>query len=92
MITTPQNLTRSGSETPQTDALRDECEDANHTHRECEHLLWRHSKKLEKSMRKLHAAYKQKVQGEIQLGHFDKEALTLLAELQSEHASLSENA
>ena len=49
------------------------------------------ARKLETSMRKLHAAYKQKVRGEMQLGRFDKEALTLLAEIQREHPSLSEN-
>lgn len=50
------------------------------------------ARKMEVSMRKLHVAYRQKVQGEIQLGHYDKGALTLLAEIQREYPSLSENA
>lgn len=47
------------------------------------------ARQLEVSMRKLHAAYKQKVQGEMQLGHHDKGALALLAEIQREHPSLA---
>jgi hypothetical protein len=36
------------SDTPELDALRDECEEAKHTHAECEHLLWRLCRKLER--------------------------------------------
>ena len=53
---------------------------------------WLLASRLETSMRKLHAAYKQKVQGELLIGHYDKGALKLLKEIQREYPSLSDTA
>lgn len=47
------------SDTPELDALRDECEDAKHTHAECEHLLWRLCRKLERERNEARQATRQ---------------------------------
>jgi hypothetical protein len=72
--------------TPETDAVWDlHCNDSTSEHGD----PWLLASRLETSMRKLHAAYKRKVQGELLIGHYDKGALKLLEEIQREYPSLS---
>lgn len=73
--------------TPETDAAWGHyCDDSTSEHGD----PWLLASRLETSMRKLHAAYKQKVQGGLLIGHYDKGALKLLEEIQREYPSLSD--